>query len=268
MSLPLSSEYYVINSTESNFSTTLSIPDISIGFDHVTVMSINIPKSFYSLPEDGTLEVSENGVITTITFPKGNYTYNNTFMSQFNTLINAACTYTYTISYQTIPDISKYTFSVSGNSGVQPVFTVSDAYLGGLLGLKQGVAYTFSGNSLVSDVALDFQPYDSLLLQSNIVRNSSKLLQEVYTSFTPYNSNVVFTNGNPVLNSKAIQKQATNVYSFTLVDSYTGLPVNLNNAPWSFVLCLFKADNLGEVIRDYINLELDRQHLQKLQLGV
>jgi len=256
-------EYFVINSTSCNFSTNLNI-DLTRNYTHVALTSCGIPKTFYVLPNTCTLTVTEGTETSNITFLAGNYSAKQTFLTQFNANMTG-CNYTYNITYPTMPDTGLYSINVSNNSGVQPSIMTSDNFLAGCLGILPNMSYTFSGNTFTSVKVINFQAYSQLLIKSNIVSNKSKLLQEIYVSDNLYNNAVVWNNNNTEINAKSLKPVSSNVYDFTLQD-VDGNIVNLNGAEWSFVIVLFKVDDLSTVIKRYIEVELLKEKMNNIDL--
>ena len=164
-------EFYVVSSTSPSFQTSFDY-DRSQGYTHVVVTSACIPKTYYVLPNDATVTVNQNGQYSFVTMPAGNYNVLS-FPGLFATVINntlGISPFVYSVSFAndlTKLQTSKFTYSVTGNNGVQPVFTVNDPYLARVMGFNQGEAYVFAGNSLVSANVINFQSYDELLIKSN-----------------------------------------------------------------------------------------------------
>lgn len=258
-------QYFLVSSNTPSFSTALDI-DPSIGFDHISISSASIPKTYYVLPNDCVLQVTEGKNITNVSFLKGNYSLTSFKTIFTSNVAGSGVVYTYTISYpsQNQLDTGKFTFAVSNNGGVQPTFLVTDTYLSRVMGLAVGVSYPFVSNSLTSANCVNFQSYDQILIKSNCVKNRESLLQEVYTAGNPYNTSVVWQNSDLLINAKILNPVTSNVYNFALLDSNDGL-INLNGSEWSFVLCAFKISNIDMAIKSYLHLktlEMDRASLE------
>ena len=257
-------EYFLVRSSSNPVTICLNI-DFSRKYDHVAVSSASIPKTFYVLQENCTLTVNENGVIRNVTFMAGNYNVRS-FSSIFVTNLSAVCSYTYTCSYpnpSTDVDTGKFTFTVSGNGGVQPTFSTLDIYLANVLGFAQAVVYPFVGNVLMSTNVINFQSFDELKIISDIVTNKSNLLQEIYINDIPYSSSLCWQNPSLEVNGKPINPLGNNTYTFTLQDSDGGL-VALNGNSWSFWLCIFKVNDIDSILKQYIELmtlEMEKKSL-------
>jgi hypothetical protein len=249
----IDAEYFIIRNNESIFQTTLSInPDRE--FDRVCVLSMSIPKTFYVLPHDAILKVTENGNITNVLFHKGNYDLNS-FKSVFEQEMKV-CQWSYTMSYPARLEVNtnKFTFNVGGNH--HPIFYTTDKYLANIMGLEKDVNYTFDVNhQLVSVNVLNFQAYDEIKLLSDIVKNKNSLLQEIYSNGEPYGTSILFQNWDILANAKLINNIGSNIYEFKLLDSEDNV-IDLNGSEFSFTLMLFKTSNLDTIIKNFISLLL------------
>lgn len=249
-------EYYPISSTESKLQVQLDI-DPQKHYSHVCVSSIEIPKTYYALPEDANITILENGVETTITVEKGNYNIRS-LANELKNNLNTNCTYTYDITFSDVfieKDTSKYTFTVSDNID-QPTLTITDYYLKRLLGLTE--TSQFAANQLISTNVLNFQSHNALYLKSNIVSNRSKLIQEIYTAGNPYNTSVLWMCPDLELYAKNINRVPTDIYEFNLLDR-DGDIVDLNGSEWSAVICVMKFDNTNAMIKNYIMYKVNEQ---------
>ena len=261
MDLPKDSELLLIKSVSSNFSYTLDI-DLNKGYTHAIVSSVCIPKTYYVLPNNAILTVTEGTNTTNIIFSKGNYSYTS-FQIAFNTNMSS-CNWDYSIVYNTNtpPDIGKYQYNVTGNTS-QPSFKTTDSFLASVLGIYPNITYNFSGNSFTSPNVIDFQAYDSLLLISDIVRNKNKILQEIFTNINQYNSSIVWQNNNYSLNCREIINLQSNNINFSLQDN-SGNVVDLNGSEFSFVMILFKKNNIADIIKTFIELHMNKQELENV----
>ena len=258
------SEYFVIRTAESNITLPINI-DRSKGYTHVAITSCSIPKTYYVINYDTTLQVEEKGIVKNITILKGNYTVSN-FASLFPSYTASAGTiFSYTVNYPDSKSVdeSKYTFNVSGNAGIQPSFRTYDKYLAQVMGIEVGVWNTFSANKLVSPNALNFQSYDELLIKSDLVSNKLNLLQEIYSTANPYNSSIAWSNPSIELNAKHLTPQIKNVYNFSLTDMDGNL-IDLNGSEWSIVICIFKTDNLSDILKKFMYTLSLKERLQIL----
>jgi hypothetical protein len=253
MDAVLDKEYYVIRSNQGKVLTGLDI-DWNKGWTHIAVCSASIPKTYYVIPTDCSLEINEGGVIKTIPIVKGNYNIQS-FINIFTSLFPLYTSWTYSLSFplgNSVVQTGKYTFSVSGNSS-QPSIRATNVYLASLLGFEEDTWYTFTGNTLSSVKVVDLQSYDELIIKCDAVKNREKILQEIYTGANAYNSSIVFNNLSSDLNAKILNKVNGNVFTFILLDS-NGNQIDLNGGYWSMIICLLKIDNINTAIKKYIGL--------------
>lgn len=249
----LDAQYFVIRGNTPTLVKALDL-DPNKAYTHIAITSCSIPKTFYVLNRDATLIVNEGGSLRTVVVPKGNYNVQN-FKTLMAGYINAVSTFVYAISYPPINSVddSKYTYSVSGNGGVQPTFFTNDKYLAQVMGIRVGVVESFVANILQSYYVLNFTSFDEILITSNMVENKLSLLQEIYTTANPYNSSIAWLNPSIELNAKRLNTNRTNSYVFNLLDM-DGNGIELNGSEWSLVIMVFKVDNMSLLIKKMIEL--------------
>lgn len=239
-------------------SSFLSKPiDLGINkYNSVCMVQSSIPKSWYNIPDGyNTFTLRELGSDATITIPPGTYNKNN-LMLVLPALLNAGSislghTWTYTISYPNIAtggDTFKYTWTVSGNSG-QPSFVFDDtSQLFRTLGFEPSSTNIFSSGTLTSANCLNFAYILRLFIQSNICTDANDgILQEILNvGTTPFLSTIFFDQYNLDLGTKNYNRDFTQSWNFSIVDSYNKL-VDLNGVPWSFTLYLYERSNTHEL---------------------
>lgn len=220
-----------ISGTNSNFSYAIEI-DRTKSYTHVCCLQLSIPKSFYLIQEESNTFTLQEGILSaTITIPKGNYNINS-LESNLTTLLNTASPngWTYSITYpntNTSADSGKFTYSVSGNSGVQPQF-IFTTYLYEQLGFEQNSTNTFVANSLESVNVLNLQREGTLYLYSNIANNGGDaILQEVFSNNDPDFGSITYQCTSLEGYSKQLAASSNNVYHFTLCDE-NGIEIDLN----------------------------------------
>ena len=168
MALISSSKLFYINSrdrvsgTDSDFLYQFEMP-ADVKFDHVCVMQACIPKSYYLIKANETFTLTEDAKSVNISLPVGNY--RSTLQSMLTT--NSPNGYTYTVTYptsSTVPDTGKYTYTVSNNSGVQPVFTfVTTNDLFDHMGFASESTNNFVDNTLISTQVINLQKENTFI---------------------------------------------------------------------------------------------------------
>jgi len=222
-------------SNQATFTQKLEI-DKSYNYTHVAVTSVSIPKTYYNIPRDCTLSVTEDSTITFITIPKGNYTFHS--LREKLELGLANCRFQYRVNYLVEMVSNKYAFIVSNNDDVQPVFSTSDEYLANRIGLIKDFRHSFIGNELQFSSCPNFELTDILVILSNICRNQSNFLQEIYPSQNPPGSAIKCQSTNHSVVSKQLATNPEDLYTFSLCD-FEGKEIDLNGSYWSFFLTFY-----------------------------
>lgn len=262
-------ETFLIRSTDSPYELSLPIRDLD-NLTHIVVSSASIPKTFYVIPALCSFEVSENDVVHYVDVEAGNYSVRS-LRSILETAINASTVaWTYTITYPTAStsaDTGKYTFGVSGNSGVQPEIRTTDANLARCCGLVVDEWYAFSGDTLESANVVNFVSNDEIFLKCDLVKSKNNILQEIYSSGEIYNSSITFQCSDLMLSSKKLKDNYSSTVKFWL-ENGDGESINFNGNAWSAVITLYRQSNLESVIRKFIdfNLHLQRKEEVKQEL--
>lgn len=264
MSLISDSSVFIINSadrisgTDSNFQYKIEMPKNS-GYDRVCLLQALIPKSYYLVSAPfNTFILSENGVQTTVTVPPGNYNVRS-WITLMGALLTSSSsqTYVYTITFPnslTEVDTGKFTYSVTGNSGVQPLIIFpSTSELNEQFGFNRESTNTFVGDSLTSENVVKFQVEDVLLIHSDISYNNDQssyndVLQEIYASSTPMYSNIVYQNNGAVeAYSKTLLSAQNNTYRFTITDE-ENRAINLNGLNSVYTVVAYNKDKINQLV--------------------
>lgn len=242
-----------ISGTNSNF---YSNPvDLGLNqYNSVCLVQASIPKSWFNMPTNyNTFTLTELSSSTTVTIPIGNYTKINLATKLSSVLTSASVTlghnWVYTCSYPpyTEPDDFKYTFTVTGNSGNQPIFTFSNSSPFRQIGFDVG-SYSFTANTLQSVNAINLSYVLRAFIKSNIVQETTdNILEEILSvgSFPPQ-SVIFFQQYSFDMNSKPLNTSTNNSWNFVLQDSY-GQEIDLNGIPWAFTICFFQRNITHEL---------------------
>ena len=256
-------EFFLVKSSSSKFTANLNI-DKNVGYTHIAVCSCSIPKTYWCLPVNATLVVTEGIYTTNITFQAGNFS-SKTFLLYLATVMKGTqWAYNFVSSSNTIPDTTKYTYAVTGNGDIQPSFLTSSTYLARMMGINVNTVTSFVGNSLTSPNSINFQSYDEILVKSDMVRNRMNLLQEVYSNGDLYNSSILWQNQDIYSTAKLLNTNVTNLYNFSLQDVDNNL-IGLNGNQWSLVICVFKVGNLDMVVKKFIELIMMKEKLNNME---
>lgn len=256
MSMILGSRKYYINSanrisgSNQNFEIDIVIPPES-QYDSIAIVDASIPLTYYNVDapyNKFTLVEGSNSVV--ITIPPGNYNQ-RTFQTQLVTLLNTGLpgSFTYSMTFDSVT--AKYTYSVSGNSGVQPQFIFSD-YLVSQMGFTNHSTNTFVLDTLVSTDVISFVPNNSLFIHCDLITEGNDILQDIYANnVIPY-SFITFSSPNIEHYSKPLKTTNHATMRISLQDAY-GQEVILNGVDWNFSLLLYKKNNLADMFRNFLN---------------
>ncbi len=258
----LTSETFYVNSlnrvsgTGSSFSYKFNSGNID-KFDRVVVLDASIPKSFHIINSNNNLLlVNENGAERTVTMPDGNYT-RTSFVNVLTTKLNTGGVgWTYAISYpsSSIQDNGKLTYTVTGNSGVQPIFKFpAIEYIYEQMGFDLESENAFAGNTLTSSNVINLAQESTIFLRSDICvsNNSDNILQSFACASNTMYSIFNFVNPDPIFYSKKLSNNTSNSFTFYLTDE-NAVPIDLNGLTFQFTLCLYKENNIDELIAKYI----------------
>jgi len=245
--------------TNENFQFHFQIPSAE-HYDSVVVLSASIPNSFY-LIQDGfnTFTIDEDGQLVKIIIPAGNYSA-KVFGLVVQALMTAASphglSYTMKMPNQNIEaSTGKFTYSVSGENAFQPAIICTD-HVNEQLGFPVFSTNRFVGNQIISATTVNFGAESTLFIHSDIANSGdSDVLQEIYAGNTQTLSYITYQCTTPELYSKVLQTNQSNSFNFSLTNEKKQL-MNLNGVDMQLTVCLFKKDNISELIRKYIQYKV------------
>ena len=258
------SKTIVINSanrtTGSNENFTYAYnKDMLESFTHVVLLQASIPLSYYLIQDsNNTFTLSENGSSVVITVSPGNY-FRSSFLTHIKSLLNTnspnGWTYDMTIPNESKEaDTGKYTYSVSGNGGLQPSIIVS-TNMYEQFGFDKNTTNTFSGDTLISTNCINFINKQTLLIHSNLVdtksNNNKNILQEIYISNYLNYSCGVFQCPDVMAYSKSIINNNGNSISITLTNE-DGTILNLNGRNCLYTIMLFNKHEVFDSVQSYL----------------
>jgi len=262
-----------VGGTNSSF---ISKPiDLGINkYDSVCLVQASIPRSFYNVPSGyNTFTLFEPTGSKTITITMTPASYNKiNFAAVLSTTLTAASlasgnSWTYTVSYPSsaVGDTFKYTFSVTGNSGVQPQFIFTDKMFR-QMGFDENTTYNFSASSLVSANCINLSYVTRAFIKSNVCLNAQDaILEEIlnYGSY-PMLSLCYYQQVSIDLNTRVYNDTAINSWNFTLVDSFDQ-QIDLNGVPWSFSLVFYKRNDTHEIHKTELMINNEERLYRTLQ---
>jgi hypothetical protein len=248
-----------VSGTDGHFTFKMNLPPHN-KYDYACVLEAQIPKSYYLVQNTyNTFVLQENGVNTTITVDVGNYS-RRSFQTVLQNLLNASTTHgwVYTISYPstaTTAETGKFTYTVTGNGGLQPSF-IFTSNLFEQLRFDENSTNTCVASSLTSANVIKMQVEDTLFLHFNLANNGQDdILQEIYSSSSTDFSNVTYTCRDVDAYSKNITSNNDGVYTFSLTNE-SGHFMNLNGLNMNFTLLLYQKDPVWQMVKDGIKLQV------------
>lgn len=250
--------------TSSNFQISPVLPVQSSQFDRVCLSKLQIPRSYYDvLSGYNTFTLRENGLSATITITEGNYNV-LTFQSALQTALNLNSPrgWVYSVSYPPATQVNtnKFTYTVSGNAGVQPQFIFTTGlYL--QLGFLPNTTNSFVANTITSINQVSMSTLNQLYIKSNLCTTSpNSILYEVLICGNyPSNSYIYEDISKIDVNSREFTNTLSTSWSFQIQDRY-GNVVDLEGLDVTFVVMFYKKDITPEVQLEHIRLkEMEKQ---------
>lgn len=250
---------YRISGESGNFTYPITLPKNAV-CDSVAVLQGSFPKSYYLVrSQRNTLTLTEGAMSATITVPVGNYNINS-FRAVLTALLTAGSPngWVYAMSQPntaTSASTGKYTFTVTGNGGVQPAITFPTT---SLIYQQCGFAYnstnTFVANSLTSIYVVNFNSAIGMVVKSDLIDNTSgdlkhggAVLQEVYNFNTSDFSNVSFQNSNVLFTAKRLKSGGLPESANFSIHDTDDIQLDFNGGSCNFSLVFFQKDNYHEV---------------------
>jgi hypothetical protein len=221
-------------------------------FDRVALLQCLIPVSYYMIQaEQNTFILIEGSNQATVTITPGNYN-RRSFAVSLTSFLNLASPggYTYSITFPTVgteADNGFYTYSVTGNGSVQPIFEIGN-YCYEAMGFDANSINNFVSNTLTSTNVIKLKAEDQLYLHSNICSNKNNdILQEIFAFNVPSYGNILFQQFDAESNSKDFVNNQNNIFHFYLTDENDTI-LNLNGQNITFSIMLFKKNSVWQLL--------------------
>lgn len=207
-----------LNSSHTNFQYTIDMDGIP--YTHCSVLSAAIIKSWYLIQEGfQTFELIQGANTYVVTCPVGTYPVKYFGDQVLVPLLNSVQGegWVYAIDFNKFT--AKYTFTVTGNGGVQPSFRfVFD--INALMGFNRNSTNTFVGNSITSVNTVDFSPENTIFIRSDIVTGGDDVLQHMFASQIPPFGYVTYENKSGYQSNERLLRSPNQqqTYSFVLTN--------------------------------------------------
>jgi len=233
-----------ISGSASNFLYEIVIPD-GLKVDTCCVLSMTIPRSYYLIrPGQNKAILVLDGVEHPFEIPPGNYNADN-FSEILLAILNGIAAAAFTITFSTIT--GKYTYSYSGLGTAS--FKLEDpSRLGHQMGFDEISENHFVGGTLQSKNVVNFVSTSTLFLHSDMVDDSTSILQEVYADNSVPFSNLVYNCRVPGMYSKKMKNTRSAVFSFSLCDEHDK-EVDLNGHDICVTLLLYQKEDLTKTFQ-------------------
>ncbi len=236
-----------------NLSNQIKLPN---QYDRLTLLSFSCPKSYYLInSSNNTFTVDENGVVSTITLPVGNYSFTTMTTQLATSLTGLTNSYTITTSYLT----GKFRF-VATPAAVQPIFTFGASSPYAVLGFDASSTNTFSAGVLDSTNVVNFQLTNTIQLMSNIVEKS--LLATIIPDNVDF-STLSYNEVNSIFASKLLLGTNITNANFYLVDGITGQVIDLNGLDFAFKFCIYKQNDYYRTLLNDKKIKLLEKQLDE-----
>lgn len=241
-----------ISGTNSNFQSRPINLAQSQHYTDVCVIQASIPRSLFNVPSGyNTFTLTENGVDATVTISPASYSVFN-LIPVLEAALNAASPngWVYTVTFPALdqPQTFRYTYTVTGNGGLQPSFTFGVGMFR-LMGFLTGTTNTFVADTLVSVAGVNFAYSSRAFIKSDVCQNTDRgILQEILnyaTNCSPY-TYCYFEQMACDLTSRNFNDQSRNSWNFTLVDGFDQ-EIDTNNISWSFTVAFYARADTHEV---------------------
>lgn len=242
-----------ITGDNSNFVFDMKI-DKSVIYDHICVLDISIPKSYYLVQNNyNTFTLTEDTDTVDIVITAGNYN-RNSFRNVLQDTLNSSSPngWVYTITNMTLNttgDNGKYTFTVSGNTS-QPEFTFTDS-LYEQCGFDSNTTVVFVSDTLESTNVVNFTSETTLFLHCDQCVNTSgdDILQNIISSGSSDFSYITWTNTNMEMYSKSFRGSNSSSARFYLTNEDNQM-IDLNGLNIVFTILLYKKrENLDKLTK-------------------
>jgi hypothetical protein len=229
-------------------------------FDRVVVLQALIPQSYYLIQLGSnafTLIEGSNQAVISIT--PGNYN-KRSFATVLTGLLNAGSpsAFTYSVTFPNVGsqvDQGLYTYSVSGNSGVQPSFKLG-TYCYEAMGFSSNSTNIFVANTLISTNVIKLKPEDQFYLHSDICSNKNDdILQDIYAAGIATYSNILFQQFDVESYSKEFISNSNNNYRFYLTDENDNI-IQLNGQNIVITIMMYKKNSVWSMLNGFIKFIL------------
>jgi hypothetical protein len=256
--------YHIVDSSDrisgssNNFTIKIPMPNEN-NYNRIILNSAVIPKSFYLIRETyNTFTIKEGGSTYTISIPIGNYTLNE-FLAQIRLLLVAPLNFTYTMIFT--KRTGKFTFSVTGNAGVQPQFIFTTNVFEPL-GFDKNSTNVFVGDSLTSTNIINLNPNEMVYICTDLVNNAENQILEAIPMCNIPDYSYQYYQNTTTHTMKELTNGQNQTFIFQIKDSFHRL-LDLNGKNIVFTICCHKDEM--EMTNELVRESLIIHNADKLQ---
>ncbi len=232
-----------ISGSSSNFSYAIDIPD-GAKYDTCCVLSMTIPRSYYLVRSgQNRAKVIIDAVEHPFEISPGNYNADN-FAEVLRALLNGIAP-GFTITFSMIT--GKYTYTYTGIGTASFKFE-DPSRLGHQMGFDEISTNHFINGTLQSKNVVNFVSTSTLFLHSDMVDDSTDILQEVYADNSIPFSNLVYNCRVPGMYAKKLRNNTSSLFNFSLCDEHDK-EVDLNGHEILFTLILYRKEDLTKTFQ-------------------
>lgn len=238
-----------ISGTSFNFNINIPMPSGN-DYNRIILNSAVIPKSFY-LIRDGynTFTLKEGTNLWTITIPIGNYTLNE-FTIAIQALLDdhTFIAFTYVMSFS--KRLGKFTWTVSGNAGVQPYFIFTTNVFEPL-GFDKNTTNIAVANVITSTNIINLNPNEMIYICSDMCNNAENQILEAIPMCNIPDYSYQYYQTTTTHTMKELTNNNNLTFTFQIKDSFHRL-LDLNGKNIVFTICCHKDEQemTNELIRE------------------
>lgn len=244
-------EYVIVSGKTNPFTVDISEHKLH-DYKYVLLSGCSIPKSWYSLPDGGTIYFTIDSIVYQVPIIPCNLnpislgTYVKTYLA--NTY-GVSLTMTYPDPRVDL-DTNKFTITYTGTT---LKVRCSNVFLAHMFGLENENSESTQSGPWVSPFPLDFQSHNKLSIMSDLV--AGKSLKEIVANTTSYNSYIEYTCPDMISHFRHLSKSlAKGIYKFTIVDENNQL-VRFGNQTVTLTVCFFNTSEIDAVNKDWISTQ-------------
>lgn len=240
-----------LNGTHDDFSYSIDL--LNEEYDMVCLLKCLLPKTYYLIREgQNTFTLTEGVDVITVTVPAGNYDRKSFALQVGLLLTNASLngiTYSVSIPSRPNPETGKYTFTVTNNGVIQPIFTFS-RWVYEQFGFDANSSNQFVNDILVSKNVAKMQSEDCIYIRSDITKDT--LLQDVYVSQSADFSSVSYLCPEVESHSRPMHVTKNGAYRFTFTDEQ-GNKIDFNGQNIVMSIVVYKESTIYKALKGFIN---------------